>query len=250
MMLKIVVGQGVSGRRLSNALMDTIRDLANDQAKVCAGVAIRPLRRPDMPVQKEVGRIEEILIPGPDRHIGRQGQIRPDLLCLMLAANTLIMKKERNAKTGAVSFIQKFGSSLNLHPHYHCAVLDGVFQTTPAGNLEFCEATMLNEAAITEISQTVRQRILAYFVRHNLLTPSDAEEMRSWEHNGGFSVDASVRIESWDRSGLEQGRMAIRPYHVTVPGRHSPWSAFRFTMAPPSSTTSRNQIHPALPIFS
>jgi hypothetical protein len=28
--------------------------------------------------------------------------------------------------------------------------------------------------------------------------------MRSWEHGGGFSLDASVRIEAHDRAGLER----------------------------------------------
>ena len=28
--------------------------------------------------------------------------------------------------------------------------------------------------------------------------------MQRWAHNGGFSVDAVVRIEGWDRDGLER----------------------------------------------
>jgi hypothetical protein len=32
-----------------------------------------------------------------------------------------------DAKIGAVSFIQRFGLRLNLHLHFHCVVLDGVF---------------------------------------------------------------------------------------------------------------------------
>jgi hypothetical protein len=32
-----------------------------------------------------------------------------------------------DAQLGAVSFFHRFGSSLNVHPHYHLLVLDGVF---------------------------------------------------------------------------------------------------------------------------
>ena len=37
-----------------------------------------------------------------------------------------------------------------------------------------------------------------------MLEPEDAETMASWEHGGGFSLDASVRIEGTDRPGLER----------------------------------------------
>jgi hypothetical protein len=33
---------------------------------------------------------------------------------------------------------------------------------------------------------------------------ADAREMASWDHGGGFSLDASVRIEGHDRAGLER----------------------------------------------
>jgi hypothetical protein len=31
-------------------------------------------------------------------------------------------------------------------------------------------------------------------VRQELLEPEEAQAMRAWEHGGGFSVDASVRV--------------------------------------------------------
>ncbi len=33
-----------------------------------------------------------------------------------------------HARFGAVSFIQRFGASLNRHVHYHCCVIDGAFE--------------------------------------------------------------------------------------------------------------------------
>ena len=32
------------------------------------------------------------------------------------------------ARIGALAFIHRFGSSLNEHVHFHCCILDGVFQ--------------------------------------------------------------------------------------------------------------------------
>jgi hypothetical protein len=45
-----------------------------------------------------------------------------------------------------------------------------------------------------------------------VLEPEDAEAMANWEHGGGFSLDASVRIEGADRPGLERLlRYCVRP---------------------------------------
>ncbi|KFB68564.1 MAG: hypothetical protein CAPSK01_001960 [Candidatus Accumulibacter vicinus] len=37
-----------------------------------------------------------------------------------------------------------------------------------------------------------------------MLEPEDAETMANWDHGGGFSLDASVRVEGADRPGLER----------------------------------------------
>ena len=42
------------------------------------------------------------------------------------------------------------------------------------------------------------------FVRRGLLPGDDARAMGQWAHGGGFSVDASVRIEAADRAGRER----------------------------------------------
>jgi len=46
--------------------------------------------------------------------------------------------------------------------------------------------------------------ILHVFVRRGLIEKCDADEMAGWDHGGGFSVDAAVRIEGNDRAGLER----------------------------------------------
>ena len=50
----------------------------------------------------------------------------------------------------------------------------------------------------------VRQRVLRWFVRQGYLDKEDAKEMEQWNNGGGFSLDASVRIEADDRAGLER----------------------------------------------
>jgi hypothetical protein len=49
-----------------------------------------------------------------------------------------------------------------------------------------------------------RVRDLDPLARRGVLEREEAAAMGTWEHGGGFSVDASVRIEADDRLGLER----------------------------------------------
>ena len=104
------------------------------------------------------------------------------------------------ARFGAVSFLHSFGATINPHFHCHCCVLDGVFAPDASGTVRFYEATDLSQARIAAVQAKVRRRVLKAFVRRGWREPDEAEEMLGWEHNGGFPIDASVRIEAWDRA--------------------------------------------------
>jgi hypothetical protein len=41
------------------------------------------------------------------------------------------------ARFGAVSFVHRFGAALNRHLHYHCCILDGVFEPLEAAGVQF-----------------------------------------------------------------------------------------------------------------
>ncbi len=98
---------------------------------------------------------------------------------------------------------QRFGNSINNHLHYHCAVIDGVFSEYD-GALRFDEASALDAADIAALERVVAKRVLRLFERRALLSSEAAQDMASWAHNAGFSIDASVRIEARDRAGLER----------------------------------------------
>ncbi len=68
----------------------------------------------------------------------------------------------------------------------------------------FHAAAGLDAQAIAAVQAQVRRRVLRTFVRRALIDQCDAEEMAGWDHGGGFSVDAAVRIEGNDRAGLER----------------------------------------------
>ena len=113
-----------------------------------------------------------------------------------------------HARFGAVSFIHCFGASLNRHVHYHCCVIDGVFEPAEdAGDspesVRFCPAAELTPEAVAAIAEQVRERVLRWFARSGLIEPEDVREMLAWE-NSGFSLYAAVRVGAHDRAGLER----------------------------------------------
>jgi hypothetical protein len=62
--------------------------------------------------------------------------------------------------TGAVTVTQRFGSALNLNPHYHSLLLDGVYhRPTPDGPLVFAPHSRLTDAMVDSVLTTFRFRL-------------------------------------------------------------------------------------------
>jgi hypothetical protein len=127
----------------------------------------------------------------------------------------------RDAQLGAISFPQRFGSSLNPHYHYHVLALDGVVSGDVERGVRFHEATGLEARDAETLARTVQLRVLRWFARRGLLDSTTAADMRTWRGTGGFSVDGSVRIEGEDRAGLERlvrycarGPLALERLHA------------------------------------
>jgi hypothetical protein len=108
------------------------------------------------------------------------------------------------SRIGALAFIHRFGALLNPHVHFHCIVIEGVFEADASGAATFHESSAPDQKLLNEVQAKVRRRLLRALTRRGVLEPEDAETMASWDHGGGFSLDASVRIEGADRQGPER----------------------------------------------
>jgi hypothetical protein len=109
-----------------------------------------------------------------------------------------------DSRIGAVAFLHRFGALLNPHVHFHCIVIEGVFDADALGAATFHDSRAPEQKLLDEVQAKVRRRLLRALTRRGVLEPEDAETMASWEHGGGFSLDASVRVEGADRPGLER----------------------------------------------
>ena len=130
----------------------------------------------------------------------------------------------RGSEIAAISFPQRFGSSLNPHYHFHLLAVDGVLseaESHGSGGVRFHEATELGSEHGEPLARLVQYRILRALRRRGLLAEDTASDMLTWQGTGGFSVDGSVRIEADDRTGVERlvrycarGPLALERLHA------------------------------------
>ena len=90
--------------------------------------------------------------------------------------------KERGiatARTGAVTFIQRFGSSLNLNLHLHTQVIDGVFTERDDGSLDFHPLRPPTSKELRVLVSVIRHEVLLLAVKLGLLYNDDLPDVDS-----------------------------------------------------------------------
>jgi hypothetical protein len=73
------------------------------------------------------------------------------------------------AETGSVTFVQRYGSGLNLNPHYHLIGVDGWFHRGGAGQLGFARAPAATQQDVEALLLEVHARVLRLLARRGLL---------------------------------------------------------------------------------
>ncbi len=77
-------------------------------------------------------------------------------------------------RTGSITVIQRAGGGLNVNPHFHALVLDGVFREAEAGGLEFHPAPGPSDEAVAAILARIRARVGRLLQRRGLAPEDDA----------------------------------------------------------------------------
>ena len=131
----------------------------------------------------------------------------------------------RGGHCGAISFVQRFGDSLNLNLHFHCVIPDGVF-VTEGVDVRFEALPAPTDAELDALLRKIARRLIC-----QLRPPADAPEpdaldflesaqhaaLSDWQparndappkrkrHSAfveGFSLHAGVHLHANDRAGL------------------------------------------------
>ena len=118
------------------------------------------------------------------------------------------------SETGAISFPQRFGGSLNLHVHFHTLAIDGVFEKA-GDSVRVHEAPPPEKADVEDVAKRVHDRALRWLRRHRYLDERAAED-RSNE------TAASTPMDDFSRIALAGGDFLARPFAPPLRGEHEP----------------------------
>jgi len=141
-------------------------------------------------------------------------------------------------QTGAVTFVQRFGGALNLHPHVHCLVPDGLLVPDPEGGSRFAPLPPPTTEEVEHLLSRIARRLTRVVERHSAdefetaellhetvaalrralasavkpplpsfeLEPTDTPAVPKplCAKLAGFTLHAAQAVEAHDRSGLER----------------------------------------------
>ncbi len=77
----------------------------------------------------------------------------------------------RDAQTGGITFIQRFGSALNLNVHFHTQMIDGVFVQVGDGSLQFQELSSPSQDDVRDVLEEITCRLQQVLRKHGLDEP-------------------------------------------------------------------------------
>ena len=120
-----------------------------------------------------------------------------------------------NVQGGSVSFVQKFGSSLNATPHYHCLLLDGGYAFPDDTKAPFFVATPPpTDEDVKQVAETVAARAIHLLERRGVLGEQDVYDPFSEESPilaGMTAASVQGMIATGDRAGLPVRRVLSDP---------------------------------------
>jgi hypothetical protein len=122
----------------------------------------------------------------------------------------------RKAYCGAVTFLQRSGGSINLNPHFHSIILDGVYiSSLPYGAPRFHALPPPTDEEIARITAAIARRVEKLLVRKGLLgedAPTDPDPLEADERLLSQLYSASVqgRVAAGPRAGQRLLRLGDR----------------------------------------
>jgi hypothetical protein len=122
----------------------------------------------------------------------------------------------RKAYCGAVTFLQRSGGSINLNPHYHSLILDGVYVSSlPYECPRFTPLPPPSDEEVTRITATIARRVEKLLVKKGLLGEHAATDPDPLEADEPllsqlYSASVQSRIATGPRAGQRLLRLGDR----------------------------------------
>jgi len=116
----------------------------------------------------------------------------------------------KDCEGGSVTFSQRFGSALNLNPHFHALLLDGVFNSKT--NV-FHPAPSLQDDDVKEIIETTAHRVIRLLRKRGVLDEEAYDDFADEEPLLAGMTSASIMglVSTGDRAGRRVRRVLSDP---------------------------------------
>ena len=115
---------------------------------------------------------------------------------------------------GSVTFVQRFGSALNLNPHFHVLMLDGVYACGLAGAAPvFVPAPPLRDADVQRIVETAAHRLVRLLQQRGILAEAAVDTLAEKEPLLAALSAASIQgqLATGPRAGHRVRRLLSDP---------------------------------------
>jgi hypothetical protein len=122
-----------------------------------------------------------------------------------------IPASNRQARCGAVTFIQRFGDALNLNVHFHALALDGIYAVNDKGEVVFQRVPPPSDAEIARVADRIHRRVARLMERRGLGPQADADEADTLRHDEPLLAELySASISGRAATGPRAGRCIAR----------------------------------------
>lgn len=133
---------------------------------------------------------------------------------LQLKARTLFsLSSVSKAHPGAITFVQRFGSAMNLNVHFHTLFTDGVYLEDDSGSVKFQQLPVPSEAEIMQVTERVAKKVKRW-IGKRLEDLSSRDVLSDKEPLLSACYAASIR--NYNALGERAGRPLMRVFSSEV----------------------------------
>ena len=165
-------------------------------------------------------------------------------LCQIAYASVLLYMQKalrrEDGQVGMVIAVQSFGEYLNVHPHVHAIVADGLF--TRQGMFY-----VMPRMSTRWLEAIFRAKLISMLVKEGRLAKELGKKLMSWTHSG-FSTHHGQPVKREDQEGLKRlSQYIIRNPFSEEKMIYKPAEQKVIYKSKLSKKTKRNCHHPAYP---
>ncbi|MBZ5498138.1 MAG: transposase [Acidobacteriia bacterium] len=123
-----------------------------------------------------------------------------------------IPASNRQARCGAVAFIQRFSDALNLDPHFHLLVLDGLYVMNGQDEPAFRRVSPPTDKEVAQVAERVHRRVARLMEIRDLGPQADPDEADGLRRDQPllaelYSASVAGRVAMGRRAGMRIARV-------------------------------------------